>query len=88
MADNKNLHKAKEAKNDEFYTQLNDIEKELKHYKKHFENKTVFCNCDNPEWSNFWKYFSLNFDAFKLKKLIATHFEKNRAFLYVGNVSR
>lgn len=76
MAKNANLHKAKDAKNDEFYTQLSDIEKELKHYKKHFENKTVFCNCDDPEWSNFWKYFSLNFDALKLKKLIATHFEK------------
>ena len=78
MAKNDNLHKAKEKKNDEFYTQLTDIEKELKHYKKHFENKVIFCNCDDPEWSNFWKYFSLNFDHLKLKKLIATHFEEKK----------
>ena len=78
MAKNENLHKAKEKKNDEFYTQLTDIEKELKHYKKHFENKVIFCNCDDPEWSNFWKYFSLNFDHLKLKKLIATHFEEKK----------
>lgn len=78
MAKNENLHKAKEKKNDEFYTQLTDIEKELKHYKKHFENKVIFCNCDDPEWSNFWKYFSLNFDHLKLKKLIVTHFEEKK----------
>jgi len=75
---NKNLHEAKKAKNDEFYTQLPDIEKELIHYKEHFTNKTVFCNCDDPEESNFWKYFSLNFEFFGLKKLISTHFEKDK----------
>lgn len=79
MAKNANLHKAKDAKNDEFYTQLSDIEKELKHYKKHFKDKVVFCNCDDPEHSNFWQYFSLNFDELKLKKLIATHFEKEKS---------
>ena len=71
---NKNLHAAKRGKNDEFYTQLTDIEKELKHYKKHFEGKTVFCNCDDPNWSNFVKYFALKFDELKLKRVLSTHY--------------
>lgn len=75
---NKALHKANVAKNDDFYTQLTDIEKELGHYKEHFRNKIVFCNCDDPEYSNFWNYFSLNFEHLKLKKLIATHFETKK----------
>lgn len=79
MAGNKNLHAANKAKNDEFYTQLSDIEKELKNYKEHFKDKIVFCNCDDPEYSNFWKYFSLNFDYLELKKLIATHYETEKA---------
>ena len=74
MSKNKNLHSAKKEKNDEFYTQLSDIEKELKHYKSHFVNQVVFCNCDDPEWSNFWKYFKLNFEYLQLKKLISTHY--------------
>lgn len=78
MAKNKNLKKAKKAKNDEFYTQLTDIEKELRHYKKHFKGKIVFCNCDDPEYSNFWKYFSLNFEELGLKKLVATHYEADK----------
>ena len=73
-----NLHKAHKNKKDEFYTQFEDIERELKHYKRHFENKIVFCNCDDPEESNFWKYFSLNFDSLGLKKLISTHFENGK----------
>lgn len=73
---NKNLHKAKKAKNDEFYTQLSDIEKELKHYKNHFKGKHVFCNCDDPEWSNFWRYFALNFKSLGLKQLTSTHYEE------------
>lgn len=73
---NKNLINAKKAKNDEFYTQLSDIEKELKHYRHHFKNKIVFCNCDDPTYSNFWKYFHLNFGLLKLKKLITTHYSK------------
>lgn len=73
---NKNLRKANKAKNDEFYTQLSDIEKELGHYKQHFKDKTIFCNCDDPEESNFFKYFALNFEHLKLKKLIATHYEE------------
>ena len=78
MAKNKNLHQAKTAKNDEFYTQLTDIEKELKHYKHHFKDKIIYCNCDNPKQSNFWKYFHLNFNHFGLKKLIATHYHETK----------
>lgn len=69
---NKNLSAAKRKKNDEFYTQLADIENELRHYKEHFRDKTVFCNCDDPYESNFVKYFAMNFNALGLKKLIAT----------------
>lgn len=72
---NKNLHKAKKEKNDEFYTQLSDIEKELSHYHHHFKGKIVYCNCDDHKWSNFFRYFSLNFEFLGLKKLIATHFD-------------
>lgn len=75
---NKNLHNAKDLKKDEFYTQLADIEKEMGHYKDHFKNKTIFCNCDDPEESNFWKYFALNFEFLGLKKLIATHYEREK----------
>lgn len=72
MAGNRNLGVAKVDQNDEFYTQLTDIEKELRHYRKHFKCKTVFCNCDDPFESNFFKYFVLNFNRLGLKKLIAT----------------
>ena len=72
MAGNKNLHIAKKGKQDEFYTQLPDIENELRHYKKHFKGKAIFCNCDDPYESNFFKYFAMNFNALGLKKLIAT----------------
>lgn len=72
MAKNKNLGAAKTAKKDEFYTQLTDIEKEMRYYRKHFKGKTVFCNCDDPFESNFFKYFVLNFNRLELKKLIAT----------------
>lgn len=71
---NKNLHRANRAKKDEFYTQLIDIENELKHYKEQFKNKIVYCNCDDPFESNFFKYFAANFNALKLKKLIATSY--------------
>lgn len=76
MAKNNNLHKAKNAKNDEFYTQLTDVAKELMHYKHHFKDKIVFCNCDDPTWSAFWKYFHLNFAELGLKKLISTHYDR------------
>lgn len=72
MAGNASLNKANKAKNDEFYTQLADIEAELKHYRKHFKDKVVFCNCDDPFESNFFKYFAMNFNYLGLKKLIAT----------------
>ncbi len=71
---NKNLHAAGKAKKDEFYTQLIDIEKELKHYKEQFYGKVVYCNCDDPFESNFFKYFAANFKPLKLKKLIATSY--------------
>ena len=75
MAKNSDLNKANKAKKDEFYTQLADIEVELKHYKKHFKGKTVFCNCDDPFESNFFKYFAMNFNYLGLKKLIATCYQ-------------
>ncbi len=74
MADNKSLRNADKAKVDEFYTQLSDIEKELRHYRTHFKDKTVLCNCDDPFESNFFKYFVLNFNRLGLKKLIATSY--------------
>ena len=77
MAGNENLQKANKAKKDEFYTQLTDIEKELRHYKEHFKGKTVFCNCDDPYESNFFKYFAMNFNFLGLKKLIATCYERS-----------
>lgn len=78
MAKNSNLTKAKKAKNDEFYTQITDIEKELVHYHGQLRDKVVFCNCDDPEWSNFWRYFDLNFDHIGLKGLIATHYDPEK----------
>lgn len=72
---NTHLRKANKAKNDEFYTQLVDIEKELKHYKEQFKGKVVYCNCDDPFESNFFKYFASNFNALKLKRLIATSYK-------------
>ncbi len=74
---NSNLHKASAAKKDEFYTQLVDIEKELKHYKDQFRGKVVYCNCDDPFESNFFKYFAANFNALGLKKLITTSYTKS-----------
>jgi len=71
---NSNLHKANQAKKDEFYTQLIDIEKELKHYKEQFRGKVIYCNCDDPFESNFFKYFASNFNALGLKKLITTSY--------------
>ena len=72
MAGNSNLHDSAKNKQDEFYTQLSLIENELRHYRAHFKGKTVFCNCDDPYESNFFKYFAMNFNALGLKKLIAT----------------
>jgi hypothetical protein len=75
-ATNELLQKAKKSKSDEFYTQLSDIESELQHYKSHFENKVVYCNCDDPRISNFYKYFASNFKELGLKKLIASCYKE------------
>ena len=88
MAKNNNLHAAKNAKNDEFYTQLSDIEKELNNYKDFFNGKVVYCNCDDPRESNFFKFFSMNFERLGLKKLITTGYKKDGhgvAFIYEGD---
>lgn len=82
MVKNENLHKAKKAKADEFYTQLSDIENECKHYKEHFKGKTILCNCDDPRVSNFFFYFSQNFEYLGLKKLIATYYKSRDINLF------
>lgn len=74
---NKELSNAKKAKQDEFYTQMPDISNELKYYKEELRGKVVFCNCDDPYESNFFKYFALNFNTLGLKKLIATSYRKS-----------
>jgi hypothetical protein len=82
---NKDLVKAKVAKKDEFYTQLDDINKELHYYKKHFRGKTVLCNCDDPRVSNFFTYFSYNFEFLGLKKLITTCYKNQDMELFSEN---
>lgn len=85
---NANLTNAKRAKNDEFYTQLTDIEKEMRHYKDFFKGKVVYCNCDDARESNFFKYFSLNFEHLGLKKLITTGYKadgKGVVLIYEGD---
>ena len=84
---NNNLKKAKAGKNDEFYTELTDIEKELRHYKHHFKDKVVFCNCDDPRISNFFHYFSYNFEALELKKLITTCYKNQNRDLFTEHKS-
>ena len=87
MSNNVNLQKAKTDKKDEFYTQLSDIENELKNYQKHFRGKTVLCNCDDPRISNFFHYFSYNFEKLKLKKLITTCYKSKQMNLFSQNDS-
>lgn len=82
---NSSLAKARDAKQDEFYTQLSDIEKELKHYKKHFKGKVVYCNCDDPRVSGFFHYFSYNFEKLGLKKLITTCYKSGERDLFSSN---
>ena len=77
-AKNSSLNRAIVAKEDEFYTKITDIEKEIRHYKEQLRGKTIFCNCDDPEYSNFWRYFQLNFYELGLKKLISTHYEAEK----------
>lgn len=84
---NNNLHSAKTGKKDEFYTQLPDIENELKHYRNHFKDKVVYCNCDDPRISNFFHYFSYNFEHLGLKKLITTCYKSQNADLFSLNES-
>lgn len=79
---NKNLNAAKEAKKDEFYTQLEDINNELRHYREHFKGKTVLCNCDDPRVSNFFTYFAYNFEFLGLKRLITTCYKNQNADLF------
>ena len=82
------LHNAKKAKNDEFYTRYKDIAEEMGHYREHFRDKVIYCNCDDPTQSNFWRYFHNNFASLGLKKLIATHFQEDSepsyALIYEG----
>ena len=84
---NNNLHKAKDAKKDEFYTQLSDIELELRYYKDHFKDKVVYCNCDDPKVSKFFHYFSYNFEKLGLKKLITTCYKNQNMELFSQNNS-
>ncbi|MBO4662554.1 MAG: adenine-specific methyltransferase EcoRI family protein [Bacteroidaceae bacterium] len=82
---NKNLNAAKTAKKDEFYTQLEDINNELKHYREHFRGKTVLCNCDDPRVSNFFTYFAYNFEFLGLKRLITTCYKNQDMDLFSQN---
>ncbi|MBN8570559.1 MAG: modification methylase, partial [Ignavibacteria bacterium] len=85
---NKNLHSAKNSKKDEFYTELTDIEKEISHYEKYFKNKVVFCNCDDPYVSNFFHFFSHNFEKYGLKKLITTCYRNLNPQIFTDNSSK
>ena len=85
MAKNMTLINAKKEKNDEFYTQITDIEDEIKHYRKHFIGKTVYCNCDDPTISNFYFYFNRNFDKLGLKQLITTCYKNRQPNLFSTN---
>ena len=80
---NSALSRAKDVKQDEFYTRLEDVEQELAHYRDHFEGKVIYLNCDDPEFSAFWQYFSYNFDFFGLKKLMATHYASDGGSSYM-----
>ncbi len=82
VATNKTLQQARKAKSDEFYTRLADIEKELKHYRQHFKDKVVLCNCDDPRISNFFHFFSYNFEKLGLKKLITTCYKSQNMDLF------
>ena len=82
MAANRNLHRAKSNKKDEFYTQLVDIENELRHYRDHFRGKVVYCNCDDPRVSNFFHYFAYNFRVLGLKKLITTCYKNQQMDMF------
>ena len=84
-ASNESLAKARDAKDDEFYTQLPDIERELKHYRHHFKDKVIYCNCDDPRVSNFFHYFSHNYDKLGLKGLITTCYKNDNIDMFSRN---
>ncbi len=84
-ATNQPLQAARAAKQDEFYTVLADIEKELRHYRAHFRDKVVLCNCDDPRVSNFFHYFSYNFEHLGLKRLITTCYRNSERDLFSRN---
>ena len=86
-ASNTLLQKAKKMKSDEFYTLLPDIESELQHYKNHFQDKVVYCNCDDPRTSNFYRYFAINFHKLGLKKLIAACYKEGERSLFNMNTN-
>ncbi len=88
MSKNQNLHSAKRGKNDEFYTQLSDIENELRHYRDQFKGKTVYCNCDDPRVSNFFTFFSKQFEWYGLKKLITTCYKNQQPDLFSSHDSK
>jgi hypothetical protein len=85
--ENTGLHAARRNKKDEFYTQLTDIERELRHYRSHFRGKVVYCNCDDPYVSAFFEYFTKNFQYLGLKKLITTCYKSKRMDLFSKNDS-
>ena len=87
MPGNKNVQDSRRNKQDEFYTSLSIIENELKHYKNHFKNKIVLCNCDDPRVSNFFRYFVMYFEVLELKKLIATCYKNNDANIFTEESS-
>jgi hypothetical protein len=86
-SNNRNLHAAKSSKKDEFYTQLPDIERELQHYRDHFRDKIIYCNCDDPKISGFFHYFSHNFEKLKLQKLITTCYKNQNIDLFSQHIS-
>ena len=75
---NESMGRARMAKNDDYYTRLPDIESECRHYRDHFRGKSIFCNCDDPEYSQFWRYFEAKFEDFKLKRLVITHYNRGK----------
>ena len=82
VANNTDLNAARRAKNDEFYTQRADVENELRHYRDHFKDKVVYCNCDDPRVSEFTRYFTVNFEFLGLRKLIATCYQNRNLDLF------
>ena len=87
MSTKKKLNQARLNKKDEFYTRLEDINRELRHYRNHFKDKVVYCNCDDPKVSNFFHYFSYKFEKLGLKKLVTTSYKNKNMDLFSQNNS-